>query len=176
MVVEVSLYDRSQPLPSFRYGCVHPNPELLFDCLQLRPHSLARRLAAHGVIALPVLPATVGESQKIERPGFASPFPPPIVFRLLGDSFYGLKREAATGVDGVTWKEYETGLAERLRDLHGRVHRGAYRAQPSRRIYLKKADGRQRPIGIAALEDKIVQGAVVKILNQIYEEDAKHPR
>ena len=95
---------------------------------------------------------------------------------LLGDSFYGLKREAATGVDGVTWKEYETGLAERLRDLHGRVHRGAYRAQPSRRIYLKKADGRQRPIGIAALEDKIVQGAVVKILNQIYEEDAQHPR
>jgi RNA-directed DNA polymerase len=90
---------------------------------------------------------------------------------LLRDSFYGLKREAATGVDGVTWKEYETGLAERLRDLHGRVHRGAYRAQPSRRIYLKKADGRQRPIGIAALEDKIVQGAVVKILNQIYEED-----
>ena len=71
----------------------------------------------------------------------------------------------------MTWKEYETGLAERLRDLHGRVHRGAYRAPPSRRIYLKKADGRQRPIGIAALEDKIVQGAVVKILNQIYEED-----
>src|ERR1700730_3245782 len=90
---------------------------------------------------------------------------------LLGDSFYRLKREAATGVDGVTWKEYETGLAERLRDLRGRVHRGAYRAQPSRRIYLQKADGRQRPIGIAALEDKIVQGAVVKILNQIYEED-----
>jgi RNA-directed DNA polymerase len=90
---------------------------------------------------------------------------------LLRDSFYGLKREAATGVDGVTWKEYETGLAERLRDLHGRVHRGAYRAQPSRRVYIPKADGRQRPIGIAALEDKIVQGAVVMILNRIYEED-----
>jgi len=90
---------------------------------------------------------------------------------LLRDSFHGLKREAATGVDGVTWKEYETGLAERLRDLHGRVHRGAYRAQPSRRVYIPKTDGRQRPIGIAALEDKIVQGAVVTILNQIYEED-----
>jgi RNA-directed DNA polymerase len=90
---------------------------------------------------------------------------------LLCDSFYLLKREAATGVDGVTWKEYETGLAERLRDLHGRVHRGAYRAQPSRRVYIPKADGRQRPIGIAALEDKIVQGAVGMILNQIYEED-----
>ena len=70
---------------------------------------------------------------------------------LLRDSFYGLKREAATGADGVTWKEYENGLAERLRDLHSRIHRGAYPAQPSRRIYLKKPDGRQRPIGIAAL-------------------------
>jgi len=90
---------------------------------------------------------------------------------LLRDSFYALKREAATGVDGVTWKAYETGLAERLRDLHSRVHRGAYRAQPSRRVYIPKADGRQRPIGIAALEDKIVQGAVVMILNRIYEED-----
>jgi RNA-directed DNA polymerase len=90
---------------------------------------------------------------------------------LLRDSFYGLKKEAATGVDGVTWREYETGLAERLQDLHSRVHRGAYRAYPSRRMYVPKTDGRQRPIGIAALEDKIVQGAVVMILNQIYEED-----
>lgn len=90
---------------------------------------------------------------------------------LLRDSFYSLKQEAATGVDGVTWKEYENGLAGRLHDLHGRVHRGAYRVQPSRRVYIPKADGRQRPIGIAALEDKIVQGAVVQILNQIYEED-----
>jgi group II intron reverse transcriptase/maturase len=90
---------------------------------------------------------------------------------LLRQSFHGLKREAATGVDGVTWKEYETGLAERLQDLHSRVHRGAYRAQPSRRMYIPKDDGRQRPIGIAALEDKIVQGAVVRILNRIYEED-----
>jgi len=90
---------------------------------------------------------------------------------LLRESYYMLKREAATGVDGVSWKEYETGLAERLQNLHSRVHRGAYRAQPSRRVYIPKADGRQRPIGIAALEDKIVQGAVVTILNQIYEED-----
>ena len=90
---------------------------------------------------------------------------------LLRDSFYSLKREAATGGDGVTWREYENGLAERLRDLHGRVHRGSYRVQPSRRVYIPKADGRQRPIGIAALEDKVVQGTVVKILNQIYEED-----
>ena len=90
---------------------------------------------------------------------------------LLRESFYALKRKAAPGVDGVTWQEYETGLEGRLVDLHGRVHRGAYRAQPSRRVYIQKADGRQRPLGVAALEDKIVQQAVVTILNPIYEED-----
>jgi group II intron reverse transcriptase/maturase len=89
----------------------------------------------------------------------------------LRSSFYALKREAAAGVDGVRWAEYEEGLAARLADLHGRVHRGAYRAQPSRRVYIPKADGRQRPLGIAALEDKIVQQAVVTILNEIYEND-----
>jgi group II intron reverse transcriptase/maturase len=92
---------------------------------------------------------------------------------LLRDSFYALKRQASPGVDGVTWQEYETGLEDRLVDLHSRVHRGAYRAQPSRRVYIPKADGRQRPLGIAALEDKIVQQAVVTILNQIYEIDFK---
>src|SRR6476660_9835974 len=92
---------------------------------------------------------------------------------LLRDSFYALKRKAAPGVDGVTWQEYETGLEGRLADLHSRVHRGAYRAQPSRRVYIPKADGRQRPLGVAALEDKIVQYAVVEILNQIYEVDFK---
>ncbi|MGD0100750.1 MAG: group II intron reverse transcriptase/maturase [Acidobacteriota bacterium] len=90
---------------------------------------------------------------------------------LLRGSFYALKREAAAGVDGVRWKEYEAGLEGRLADLHGRVHRGAYRAQPSRRVYIPKADGRQRPLGIAALEGKIVQQAVVTILNEIYEND-----
>src|ERR1039458_7498008 len=92
---------------------------------------------------------------------------------LLRDSFYALKRQAAPGVDGMTWKEYETGLEDRIADLHSRVHRGAYQAQPSRRVYIPKADGRQRPLGIAALEDKIVQQAVVAILNQIYEVDFK---
>ena len=71
----------------------------------------------------------------------------------------------------MTWKEYETDLDARLRDLHSRVHTGTYRAQPSKRAYIPKADGRQRPLGIAALEDKIVQHAVVTILNQIYEQD-----
>src|SRR5208283_994776 len=90
---------------------------------------------------------------------------------LLRESFYSLKRKAAPGVDGVTWQEYETGLEDRLVDLHGRVHRGAYRALPSRRVYIEKGDGRQRPLGVAALEDKLVQYAVATILNQIYEED-----
>jgi len=91
--------------------------------------------------------------------------------RLLLDSFHLLKKEAAPGVDDVTWKEYEQGVEGRIADLHGRVHRGAYRAQPSRRVYIPKPDGRQRPLGIAALEDKIVQQAVATVLNQIYEED-----
>src|SRR5436309_3371080 len=90
---------------------------------------------------------------------------------LLRDSFYALKRQASPGIDGVKWPEYEPGLEDRLADLHSRVHRGAYRAQPSRRVYIPKPDGRQRPLGVAALEDKIVQQAVVTILNQIYEED-----
>jgi len=71
----------------------------------------------------------------------------------------------------MTWQEYETGLEERLVDLHSRVHRGAYRAQPSKRLWIRKANGKQRPLGIAVLEEKIVQQAVVCILNQIYEED-----
>ena len=92
---------------------------------------------------------------------------------LLRDSFYALQRQAAPGVDGVTWQEYATGLEDRLTDLHGRVHRGAYRAQPWRRVYIPKADGRQRPLGVAALEDKMVQQAVVTILNPIHEVDFK---
>src|SRR5690349_10595304 len=90
---------------------------------------------------------------------------------LLRESFLALKRQAAPGVDGVTWREYEARLEDRLADLHSRVHRGAYRAQPSRRVYIPKSDGRERPLGVAALEDKIVQQAVVTILNAIYEED-----
>jgi group II intron reverse transcriptase/maturase len=90
---------------------------------------------------------------------------------LLRESFRSLKRKAAPGVDGVTWQEYEAGLEDRLIDLHSRVHRGAYRTLPSRRVYIEKEDGRKRPLGVAAVEDKIVQQAVVTILNQIYEED-----
>ena len=90
---------------------------------------------------------------------------------LLRSSYYGLKKQAAAGVDGVTWQEYGDGLEERLLDLHGRIHRGAYHAKPSRRVWIDKTDGRKRPLGIAALEDKIAQAAVVRVLNQIWEED-----
>jgi RNA-directed DNA polymerase len=90
---------------------------------------------------------------------------------LLRTAFFALKRDAAPGVDGLTWQDYEADLEPRLADLHDRVQRGAYRALPSRRRYIPKADGRQRPLAIAALEDKIVQRASVTVLNAIYEED-----
>jgi RNA-directed DNA polymerase len=86
-----------------------------------------------------------------------------LTVELLRESFYSLKRKAAPGVDGVTWQEYENGLEDRLTDLHGRVHRGAYRATPARRVYIEKADGRQRPLAVPAIEDKLVQHAVVTI-------------
>jgi len=87
---------------------------------------------------------------------------------LLRWAYHRLKPKAAPGVDGVTWKDYGTNLEENLWDLHGRVHRGGYRAKPSRRVFIPKTDGRLRPLGIAALEDKIVQRAVVEVLNAIY--------
>jgi RNA-directed DNA polymerase len=90
---------------------------------------------------------------------------------LLRASYFELKRSAAPGIDGVTWRDYGDGLEERLADLHGRIHRSAYRAQPSKRAWIPKADGRQRPLGIAALEDKIVQQAVKTVLEAVYEED-----
>jgi RNA-directed DNA polymerase len=89
----------------------------------------------------------------------------------LRQAYERLKRNAAPGVDGVSWQAYGVDLERRLEDLHGRVHRGSYRPQPSRRVYIPKADGRERPLAIAALEDKIVQGAVGAVLSAIYEED-----
>src|SRR5262245_20198666 len=90
---------------------------------------------------------------------------------LLREAFFALKRDAAPGVDGVTWEDYEVDLDLKLTDLASRVHRGAYRALPSRRTYIPKADGRQRPLAVAALEDKIVQRATAEVLNCIYEEE-----
>ena len=86
-------------------------------------------------------------------------------------AYFALRPKAAPGVDGVTWHDYGQDLEENLRDLHARVHRGSYRAKPSRRTYIPKPDGRQRPLGISALEDKILQRAVVEVLNAIYEQD-----
>src|SRR5271166_1019975 len=89
----------------------------------------------------------------------------------LGEAFFELKENAAPGVDGLTCRDYERHLERNLEDLHARLHRGAYRALPSRRVYIPKADGRQRPIAVAALEDKIVQRATAALLSAIYEED-----
>ena len=92
-------------------------------------------------------------------------------FDRLRAAYWAINPKAATGVDGVTWSTYGQDLEANLRDLHQRVHTGRYRARPSRRVYIPKADGRQRPLGIASLEDKILQRAVVEVLNAIYEED-----
>jgi len=86
-------------------------------------------------------------------------------------AYQAIRPQAAPGVDGVTWVAYGQDLETNLQDLHRRVHSGSYRARPSRRAYIPKADGRQRPLGIASLEDKIVQRAVAGVLNAIYEED-----
>ena len=86
-------------------------------------------------------------------------------------AYFALRPKAAPGVDGVTWQDYGVDLEENLRDLHARVHQGGYRAKPSRRVYIPKPDGRQRPLGVASLEDKILQRAVVEVLNAIYEPD-----
>src|SRR6516164_6606754 len=90
---------------------------------------------------------------------------------LLEEAFYELKQNAAPGVDRLMWTDYEADLERKLEDLHDRVQRGVYRALPLRRVYIPKPDGRQRPLAVAALEDKIVQRAVVALLNAIYEED-----
>ena len=89
----------------------------------------------------------------------------------LRTAYWALNPRAAAGADGVTWGAYGQDLEANLQDLHGRVHRGAYRARPSRRVYIPKADGRLRPLGIASLEDKILQRAVVEVLNAVYEVD-----
>ena len=90
---------------------------------------------------------------------------------MLRTAFYALARNAAPGVDGMTWEDYEKDLDRGIEELHGRVQSGAYRALPSRRRFIPKSDGGKRPLAVAALEDKIVQRAVTMVLNAIYEED-----
>jgi RNA-directed DNA polymerase len=89
----------------------------------------------------------------------------------LRTAYFSLQKEAAPGVDGETWRHYGETLEDNLQDLSHRLKRGAYRAKPVRRVYIPKADGRQRPLGVPALEDKIVQRAAVEVLNAIYETD-----
>jgi len=89
----------------------------------------------------------------------------------LREAYRAISPNAAAGVDGVTWWDYGSDLEANLLDLHDRVHRGAYRARPTRRVFIPKPDGRLRPLGVAAVEDKILQRAVVEVLNAIYEED-----
>jgi retron-type reverse transcriptase len=86
-----------------------------------------------------------------------------VTIELLRDAYSWLKRDAAPGVDGVTWDDYGADIEANLADLHARIHRGAYRAQPTRRVYIPKPDGRRRPLGIVVLEDKIVQRALVPL-------------
>ena len=94
-----------------------------------------------------------------------------ITIDALRAAFEQLNKKASSGIDGVTWQQYASGLEENLQNLHARLHRGAYRAKPTRRVHIPKSDGRLRPLGVTSLEDKIVQRAVVEVMNAIYEED-----
>ena len=123
-----------------------------------------------GLVCLWGLTVYGSEQGKRRRNGFTALLHH-VTVDLLRMAYLKLKRDAAPGVDGTTWHEYGQGVEAKLVDLHGRLHRGAYRAQPSRRKFIRKEDGRQRPLGIASLEDKIVQRAVVEVLNAIYEQD-----
>ena len=110
-------------------------------------------------------------AQKDKRQRFTALFHHVYSLELLRKSYFDLRRKAAPGIDGETWRHYGERLEEHLKDLSERLKRGAYRARPARRAYVPKTDGRQRPIGLLVLEDKIVQRAVVEVLNAIYEGD-----
>src|SRR5262245_3309585 len=113
----------------------------------------------------------VRKAARLKRKGKLTALLHHINVDLLREAFFALKRDAAPGVDGMTWQSYEADLEGNLAGLFSRVQRGAYRALPSRRTYIPKADGRQRPLAVAALEDKVVQRATVEVLNCIYEEE-----
>jgi RNA-directed DNA polymerase len=149
----------------------------------LSAEAVEERRAIKGNVVQPAMPRT--QSRKSMSPGLQrvrtaarkdknarfSSLLHHVTVTQLKDSYLALKRQAAAGVDGVTWSEYQENLDQRLASLHSKVHGGTYRALPSRRVYIPKTDGRKRPLGIAALGDKIVQHAVGKVLSAIYEED-----
>jgi len=113
----------------------------------------------------------IREAAKDRTKRFTAFFHHVYAVELLRKGYFDLKRDAASGVDGETWRHYGERLDENLHDLSCRLRRGAYRARPARRAYIPKTDGRQRPIGVMALEDKIAQRAVTEVLNAIYEQD-----
>jgi RNA-directed DNA polymerase len=124
-----------------------------------------RRTSVHSALD------RVREAARRDRKGQFTALLHHVTIDRLRDAYLALERKAAAGVDGVTWSEYGQDLEGHLADLHARVHGGVYRAKPSRRVYIPKPDGRQRPLGIATVEDKILQRAVVEVLNAIYEVD-----
>ena len=132
---------------------------------QQNAHRTQRRSRAHSALE------RVRQAAKRDRNAKFTALFHHLTIDRLRDAYLALRRKAAAGVDGVTWSQYGGDLEANLRDLHARLHRGAYRAKPSRRAYIPKADGRPRPLGIASLEDKVVQRAVVELLNAIYETD-----
>lgn len=124
-----------------------------------------RRTSAHSALA------RVREVAKKDRKVKFTALLHHVTVDALRCAFEQLNKRASSGIDGVTWQQYATRLDENLQSLHARLHRGAYRAKPSRRVNIPKADGRLRPLGVASLEDKIVQRALVEVMNAIYEED-----
>lgn len=128
-------------------------------------HRTQRRISVHNALD------RVRQAARKDRKARFTALMHHITVEALHRAYGALKPKAAAGVDGVTWAQYGEQIEGKLRDLHARVHKGAYRAKPSRRVYIPKPDGRKRPLGIASLEDKIVQRAVVEVLNAIYEVD-----
>ena len=146
------------------------------SCSEGRPQPLGTPRAAQQVqtqswAPLPVNLARVNDAAKRSRQTRFTALFHHLDVAALERAFRRLRRRAAPGVDGMTIAAYEQGLEEKLRDLHTRLHRGRYRCKPALRTYIPKADGGQRPLGITALEDKIVQSAVAEILNAVYEAD-----
>jgi RNA-directed DNA polymerase len=129
-----------------------------------------------GHRAGPGVPSALGRVRQVARQDKEARFTAllhHVTVDRLRAAFWAIRPEAAPGVDGVKWADYRQGLEGNLQDLHARLHTGRYQPEPSRRVYIPKADGRQRPLGIASLEDKIVQRAVVEVLGAIYEVDFK---
>lgn len=141
-------------------ACVKRNPE--------QPNTSRTQSRTHDV---PNELHRVREKAKQDRKARFTALLHHVTVERLQAAFSRLKPSAAAGVDGLRWHDYHRGLESNLQALHAKVHSGSYRAKPSRRVYIPKADGRERPLGIASLEDKIVQGAVVELLNAVYEND-----